>query len=245
MERYKWFWMTFLAWFFLGTLGASAMIFSPFHLDLKEISTFKAKVNGVTDENRILVNSGGIEQNLDALSDQWRKEGWKSVSGNLNLANILLKTPHEYTGALASLVQLRTFENRDSFRLLGLMQDHQNGRTYQWVSEVPKTAIFPPGQNDINFPLMPPSTAMDLIHVETGKLELLTWTQPAEGAAEEGFVHLYASQGFSGRLWSMDPDGSTYLLQMGSTKLLAVIQGGDEEDTISVVKLSKIERNSL
>jgi hypothetical protein len=239
MKNHKWFWMTFGAWCFIATMGAWALIFSPFHLNLKKISEFQVKINGYSSKSQVLTTSAPIDRSLNAITRQWESEGWKSLTNNLNFAPILMNIPEKYENLASTLVQLQIFQKNEDYRLLGLLNDVNDNQTYQWIDEVPKKAIKGQDPSKIEFPLKPPQNASNVFTIKSEKVETCSWSLPAGPRIENQFIHTYASQGFNGRIWSRRTGESTYILQRGSIKLLAVLDQSGNKNIISLVKLNK------
>lgn len=239
-HQYKWFWITFCGWCFTAAVGAWALIFSPFHLNSKKISEFSSEVNGTVGINQILVCASPLPESLRATTQQWQSEGWKCTTGTLNLAPLLLKSSKENWAGLDSLAQLRIFQKGDSYRLLGLLSDFNDNQTYEWIAEVPKKALKSLKPSEVDFPLKPPSTALDIRTVKSKKIETCMWSLRSPKKPDAQFMDTYASQGFSGRLWSKQNRESIYILRRGTLRLLAVVEAGNKKSSISVVKLDKI-----
>jgi hypothetical protein len=240
MRRYKWFWMTFFAWCLLGTVGAWALIFSPLYLNSKKISEFTAQVNGSVTTSTILVDSAPISASLEVITKEWQKKGWKYVAGDLNLAPVILNIPKKHSKYLAPLVQLRVFQNKDSYRLLSLWNDLINHQTYQWITEAPQNVFKPQTPSTVVFPFKPPLEAANIVTVKSEKMETLLWTLPSQKDPETTFAHLYTSQGFCGQLWARQSCGKIYFLRKGPIKLLAIVKQKGMKNTTILVKLNKV-----
>jgi hypothetical protein len=239
MGRFKWFWITFSGWCLIAAVSAWALIFSPLSLNSKKVFEFKGEINEQAAESQILVSPAPINFSLDELTAQYQKQGWNCMCKNLNLASILLDAPQEYSQLLNSLVQVRTFKNKETYRLLGLWSDFAHNQTYQWVMDVPQKTFVSPKSSDITFPFRPPSTALNILDIKFEKMEACSWSFPSNKKPNEQFLDAYSSEGFSGRLWSRDSGQSVYILHRGSVKLLAVVQADGEKNTILVVKVDK------
>jgi hypothetical protein len=239
MKNYKWFWITFCGWCFITTMGAWALIFSPFHSSSKKISEFQVEINGYQGQNQVLTSSAPIDRSLKELTGQWEGEGWKSLTNNLNLAPILMNIPKNYEKLASSLIQLQIFQKNGDYRLLGLLNDVNSNQTYQWIDEVPKKALQGQDPSKVEFPLKPPQNASNILTVKSEKIETCSWSFLTNSNIEDQFIHTYASQGFSGRTWSKQPGESIYILQRGSVKLLATLNQSGGKNIISLVKLKK------
>lgn len=239
MKNYKWFWMTFGGWCFITTMGAWALIFSPFHLNSKRISEFQVEINGYSALNQVLTSSFPIDRSLKAITGQWESEGWKSITNNFNMAPILMNIPEKYEKLASSLVQLQMFEKNGDYRLLGLLNDMNSNQTYQWINEFPKKAIRGQDPSKVEFPLKPPQTASNVFTIKSEKVKTCSWSVPVSFRIEDQFIHTYALQGFSGRVWSKRTGESIYILQRGSVKLLAVLNQSGNKNIISLVQLNK------
>ncbi len=239
-NRYKWFWITFCGWCFIATVGAWALIFSPFHISTQKISDFSNKINGATEVNQILVCTSPLRESLKAITQQWQSEGWECTTGTLNLAPVMLKLPKENQSGMDSLAQLRLFQKGGFCRLLGLLGDFNDNQTYEWVAEIPQEAFKSPKPSEMDFPLKPPALASEIMDVKSGKIEICGWSLRPSKNPPLQFTQTYASQGFSGRLWSEQNGESVYFLHRGILRLLAVVETGPKKILISVMKLDKV-----
>ncbi len=239
MVKFKWFWITFIVWCLLGGVGAWALIFSPFSFTSTKVTEFKAEINGGTAESQILVSSASLGSSLDSLTKEWQAEGWNRVSGNLNLASILLDMPKGYARVLDSIVQVQMFQSKDSFRLLGLWSDFNDHQTYEWVTDVPQKIMKSQKPADVDFPLKPPAKAANVLTIKSGKIEVCSWSLASQTESPAQFTSIFALEGFNSYLWSKQPGEWFYILNRGSIKLLAVVQTKGEENLISLVKLDK------
>lgn len=240
MLKFKWFWITFLGWCLIGAASAWALIYSPFRFDTKTISEFGAEINGYKAKSQIRVSTSSLGASLNSLSEELEEAGWKCVSRKLNLASILLGNPQNFKKSLDSLVQVQMFQNKDSYRLLGLWCDYNDHQTYQWVTDIPQKALKSQKSSDVDFPLKPPVDAFNVLTIKTEKMEACSWALAASQRPLARFSNIYTSEGFSGRLWSEKPGEAVYILRRGSVKLLAVIQTETTKNNlISLVKLDK------
>src|SRR5579859_4459284 len=179
MNKFKWFWITLTGWCVIGAVGARAIILSPFHLDSKEIFESKAEINGVGAQSRLLASSASMDSSLVELLREWQAQGWNCVSGDMNLASVILGVPRKYEGFLDSLAQVRMLQNKDTYRLLGLWSDLDSHQTYQWITDVPRKALDRPDPSDVDFPLKPPMGAQGVLTVKLGKnknMEVCSWS---------------------------------------------------------------------
>ncbi len=239
LKDYKWFWVTFLIWFFLGCLGAWALIFSPAPLNQRIISEFTVQINGAIGKNTISRVSGSMNLALERITRDLEEKGWENISGRVNLAPLLLNTAPEYRNILNRLIQLRLFQNRENYKFLGCLDEANQQETYQWISEIPKTAFdsLKPGQS--GFPMIPPSTALNVSWIKSKKMESLSWTTKNDPAFQGNFPRFYSAQGFSGKLTSSSNDfrERVYILRRGTDRIVAVLTGENGKFVTSLVKL--------
>lgn len=238
MTRFKWFWITFSAWCLIATVGAWAVIYSPFRLDSKKVCEFEAQINGKLVKSQILVTSTSLDLSLDGLTSQWQEQGFECVSKNINLASVLLKIPKKYWGALNSLAQIRMFQNNDDYRLLGLWSDPNDHQTYQWITDVPKGILKAQTTSTSSFPFRPPTNASNFMVIKTEKMETLMWCLPSGPKPDQELMNFSASQGFAGRLWSKRLNESVFLLQKGSLRLIATAEQDGNKNVFSLVKIN-------
>jgi hypothetical protein len=239
VKNRKWFWLTFGAWCFIASVGAWALIFSPFSWESKEISEFSLQVNGSIETHQIRLGSGSVKGTLDALTYQWEQEGWRCETRDVDLAAFMTNVPLEYEKAMASIVQLRVFKGKDSYRILGLLNDPEKDQTYQWIAEIPKAAVRGQNPSQTDFPLKPPVNAINVFTVKSEKMDASLWSFPRQKNTESQFVDIYVSQGFSGHLWARQSYDSVYILRKGSIRLLGIVDQGSKKNMISLVKLNK------
>lgn len=239
MKNQKWFWMTLGTWCFIAA-GAWALIFSPFHLRSREISEFSVKVNGADEKNQIWACEVSVPKSLESLSHEWESEGWKCSTGKFNLASALLLLPPEDQEILAQVIQLRVFEKKHFYRLLGAINNPEENQTYGWTAEFPQAALQSQNPSKIDFPLKPPAGAFEILDLEFQKMAACSWSLPAVKNPRIQLQRIYTAQGFSGRLFAQQDGESVYILQRGPIKLMAVLEVADKKSTISVVKLDKI-----
>ena len=237
MERFKWFWITLGCWCLIGATSAWALIYSSTHLATSTVSEFTAQVNESTVHNQILVTSNSMELSRDLLSSEWREDDWKLVSGKLNLARVLFKTPNALSAPLDSLTQVQVFQKGDTLRLLALWNDIEHGQTYQWITETPKKVLEPPDPAKVPFPFHAPANARDLLFLKAKNTEVLTWFSKERRDPEMTLRALYLSQGFSGRRLCKKSGESLYILQKGSTRLLGAVEKGTSQNAFTFVKL--------
>ncbi len=124
--------------------------------------------------------------------------------------------------------------------MLGLLSDFNDNQTYEWIAEIPQKALKSPKPSEMDFPFKPPSPALDIMDVKSGKIEICRWSLMSSKDPNLQFSETYAAQGFSGRLWSKQNGESVYILQRGTLRLLAVVEADHEKILISVVKLDKV-----
>lgn len=239
VSQYKWFWLTFCGWCFIVSVGGWALISSPFHLNSEKISEFSVQVNGAAEVHQILVCHSPLQESLRAISRQWQNDGWKCVTGTLNVAAIALKLPQGARSGLDSLAQLRVFQKGSLFRLLGLLSDFDDEQVYEWVVEVPQRALKNLKPSEVDFPLKPPSNALGIMDIKFEKIEACSWLLQSSKNPDLEFTSTYSAQGFSGRLWSKQDRKSIYILHRGFLRLLAVVEPEKEKNLVSVVKLGK------
>ena len=240
-KNYPWFWATFGFWCFAVTVGAWALIYSPFtNNDSSVISRFSTRINGEQAMTTFSLNQSDTPSSLENLTRRWEETGWKSLTPNTNLASLLLDLPKPYRSLLDPLIQVRVFQNPVSFRLLGLCLNAQSGKTYQWVSDVPLKALQTQGPAEVDFPLKPSSNAFDIFTLKTEAISASLWSIKTEANLPTVFAHIFSSQGFSGRMLNSADDEATYLLQKGSTRLFGVVRKQGPKMTISLMMFDKI-----
>ena len=240
IANYKWFWITIGAWCFIATVGAWALIYSPFQLDTRLISEFSTEINKSINKNQIYLISSPMGLSLETVTEKWEAKGWKNMSGRINLAAALLNMPKEYYQYFNQLVQIRAFESEDSFRILGLLTAGNGGETYQWVSEIPKKSLESQDPSNVDFPLKPPPESLNALTVKTKDMETSIWSLDSKLNVVEMFSRAYSAQGFSGRLLSKKNDESFFILRKGSIKLLALVSDNGKKSTILLAKIYKI-----
>ncbi len=202
-------------------------------LSSTRITEFSATVNGAVETNQVLVAAAPLDANLETLTKEWKEADWKPLARNFNIVNAFLNTPRTYRPYLDRVVQLRLFQNKDRLRLLGLLNDASGHQTYQWIAEIPKKILDPQDPASVDFALTPPAGASDIINVKMEKMEVCVWSMPRA----RDFQTVYLSQGFSGKTWSDRNEGSVYVLQKGTVKLMAVVKKNAGQSRISLVKL--------
>jgi len=236
MKDQKWFWLTFGTWCFITTVGAWALISSPFHLDSKVISEYPLQFNGTVEKNRISVCASELDQSVVAIRQEWQKEGWTCTTRNFDLFSLLMNPSPADRSLADKLARLLVFQNGANVRLLGLLRNYEDGQTYQWTAEMSQKAFEIKDPSQLDFPLKPPVNALNFFFIKSKKLECCTWSLPLSPDIENQFTTGYVSQGFSGRLWSRKSDESVYILKKGSTRLLGVIKRESQNNKISLVK---------
>ena len=239
-NRYKWFCATLSFWFFAITVGAWALIYSPLSSNTSVISKLSTNINGVEAKTTLSIGQSPTLTSLEILTRTWEEAGWKSLTSKTNLAGLLLELPKQYRSLLDPLIQVRVFRNSDSFRLLGLLLDARSGKTYQWVSDVPQKALRAQGPAEVDFPLKPPFTAFDIFTLRTEAISTSMWSINTERDLSTAFAHIFSSQGFAGRMLNNDKAEVAYLLQKGSTRLLASVHKDGKKMTISLMRFDKI-----
>ncbi|GEM_PF-3421094 len=239
-SQHLWFWSALFGWCFITAVGAWALIFAPFDIRPKKFSEFSVKINGVTEDNQLLVCNAPLRESLESVTDQWQAEGWKCITGILNLAPLLSTMPKSDQETLDRFAQLRCFKKGENFRLLGFLGDSNSNQTYEWICEIPAKTLEEQKPFAIDFPLKPPQNAVHIFTIKAQKVETCIWSLPFSTNPEGRFIDDFTSQGFNGRLWSKQGEGHVYLLQRGSIRLLASIEMTDKKETISVVKLDRI-----
>ena len=234
LDRYKWFWMTLGLWLALGIFSAWALIYSPFHLETKEVIEFSAQVNGSEQHDRILVGPAPIGTGLEAVTKEWEEEGWKPVSGKTNLVNVLLGTTKDSQGTLDHLAQLRLYGKKDRLRLLGLLASAHDGQTYYWISEMSQDALHSPDPASVVLPLGLPSNASNIatINMDGTKAVVFTVSDPFDP------ISLGVNQGFSCRPLPSHAGSEAYLLQKGKEKWIAASERFGGQIHVSLMQLT-------
>ena len=237
MKGHSWFWLTFLTWCLIGTMAAWALITSSSDGDLQLVAKFDISINGTTEPNRIQVTSEPLDRSLAEMTQRWEKEGWTPLPKGLDFISALLDLPPQYARSLDPLAKLVVFQDKgkQKFRILGLWRDEANGRTYQWTAELPKGALHPSDPSRLPFPFKPPTRAIDVVSVNTGKVDVLGWKEGPGKDPERTLGLCCSSQGFDQKPLSRNGQESAFLLQRGSVKLLAVVDPRDR--TMALVRL--------
>jgi hypothetical protein len=235
--KYKWFWITLALWFVLGAITSRALIFSPFQFTPQKIAHLEPTVNGQKQSDDFYVLLNCLQDCLITTTKHWEEAGWKCVTPGANIASLLLGLKNNDT-ILSSYIQLRLFQKKESYRLLGLWNDEKNRKTYECVCEFPISIFSEKASiNHWDFPLKPSSGAFRPFCFNYGGQHIASWEQPSDGNGEYQFHQLFSNQGFTGRLWSRRNEETVYILQKGSIKLLAVIRPQNMRTSISLVKV--------
>jgi len=239
MKGHSWFWLTFLTWCLIGTMAAWALITSSSDMDLKQVAKFDISINGTTEPNRIQVTSEPLDRSLAEMTQRWEKEGWTPLPKGLDFISTLLDLPPQYARSLDPLAKLAVFQDKggENFRILGLLRDGSNERTYQWTVELPKKALRPSDPSRLPFPFKPPTQAADVVSITTGKVDVLGWKERSGIGAEEALSRCCSSQGFDKKELSRNDGESVFIVQKGPVKLLAVVDRGPQDGTVALVKL--------
>jgi len=239
IKKHKWFFSTLSLWCLLSALGAWALIYSPFIPTRKSLGDFAARINGVTARGSLYATDLAARPAVTRIMTDWNKEGWKETGGNL--APVLLALPRNLDSSLSEILQVRIFHNRRlaAFRALALLTDANRGQTYEWVAEIPQKALQSPDPHSVDFPLNPSANAADIRQITVEKMAILYWVQPPGLDPTGFFQRLYASQGFSGRIYSREKFGATFILRRGSLKLFAMVQETADKSTIIICKMSE------
>jgi hypothetical protein len=236
----NWFWTAFSAWIFLGvTVTAWPLIYSPFHLKKIKISAFDIETNGVKQQHQMWVSSSPIKLYETELKTEWGKDGWRQITGNLDLTPYLLGLEkHEIF--LLDYLRVRVFRKNNFLKILGLWNNLKKDQTYCWIAELPITG-FDNQQNlpTYSFPLSPPSNTLDIYSGKVKNLQFACWTLPLHSYPEEKFREIFSSQGFKGRLWNRRPAETIYLLEKGPVRIIAALKSEGTKEAISLVLFDK------
>jgi hypothetical protein len=237
--KYKWFWLTLLTWFVLGGLSTWALIYSPLQLLPKKVNRINVEVNGLNQKYELYEFPNSLEDCLAGTIALWKKEGWVCRTGNINFANMLLGSKTDYS-LLSAYLHISLFQKNDLLRVLGTWRDHKNARTYQCTAEIPqKCFITSASETRWYFPMKPPSDAFQPCCARFSGFQVAIWFQPTRRDLENGFIELFSSQGYDGKLWTKNDDETVYLLRKGKTRLLAMLKSEEQKDMVSLLSLNK------
>ncbi len=234
--KYKWFWMTLGLWFLLaGSVTTWALIYSPYRLEFSPKARFEAVMNGSRQTHEIEVASGSLENVLAQTMARWRKEGWESESGTLNLASPLLGMKRDEP-LLSSFLHVSLFKKGDLRRVLGLWSDSKNGQVYRWVAELPKATLDDgAARSHWKFPVNPPTGVLRLYNGSLEGLQTAGWSYPANSTDVLDFGSFVAAQGFDQSPFPGSPGEKAYILKKGSVRILAVLREGEKGNSVGMV----------
>lgn len=179
-----------------------------------------------------------LEDCLIKTTNEWKKERWIPCTGNINFANLLLGSAKENT-LLSSFLHISLFQKNRTYRLLGFLRDRQDSKTYQCVAEIPIDCFESKASSTHwNFPMKPSSNAVQSYWAKYEGFQFATWSQPADPNFENGFIELFSSQGYEGRLWNKNQGEIIYLVRRGKIRLIALLKPENKEDVVSLMQLN-------
>ena len=236
--KYKWFWITLTTWVILGTIFSCwAFIYSPLKLDWREKVQFNGSLNGFKESNTVDIVSGALADCLEQTKKQWEIEGWKPMTGGLNLAPLLLGLSSDHN-LLSPYLYVGIFQKKDYYRVLSFYNDYRLNQTYRLVSEIPQKAFNPKEiLNHWNFPLKPPVEAFSPYCGEFKKFGIALWFLPFDKNSQDHFQAFCSDQGFDYRLWKTEDKEKIFTLRKGNIRLIAVLNTEDKKNVISMVRL--------
>ncbi len=237
--KYKWFWITSVTWFALGGISSWALIFSPINIHPQKTIHLEPEINGQKQIDDIFVSSDSLEDCLIETTRLWEKEGWKCTNEGRNIAALLLGAQSD-NSILSAYVHIDMFEKGGRCRIIGLLKNQKDRKTYECISEFPISTLSSKACLDHwDFPLKPSPESFHLFCFNYNGRQLASWAQSTHKNGEQLFRSLFSNQGFSENLLSEQRGEAVYILQKKSIRLIAITREDDKKVTISLVKLSQ------
>ncbi len=235
---FKWFWGTLSFWLAFGTAVSTwALIFSPMRLSSNQTVNLEGLVNGLRQIQELRLVQAPLCRVLTENTALWKKDGWKTKSGPINLASLLMELGGSET-LFSSFIHVSLFEKNGTFRVLGLWEEPGQTRTYEWIAEISKNTFEPSAVGSRwNFPLKPPKEALNLFTGEVNNLQIAGWCWLDQTGGEALLSKTASAQNFAQTPWSQSQIDKTCFLKKNSQTIMAVLNSAGGLTRVSLFKV--------
>ena len=237
--KQKWFWITFIFWVFLaGSVICWALISSPLQFQPQTISRYETQVNGATQKTEFWVNAGRLSDLAPIISREWIKDNWKPLGAGLDLSSVLLKSLNSNYD-LSDQLQIKAFERKDTYQVLGLWQSSESDETYGMTCQLPLEALNPiEAKNHWGFPIQPPPNTINLFYEQLSSFKIGFIRLPGEKIAVDTFEQNCSENGFKKTLIPSDEkDKKIFLLLKKEIRILAIENKDGSENLVTLISL--------
>jgi hypothetical protein len=226
-------------WLAFGvSLSTWALIYSPWRFPFAKTVRFEGRINGIPLNQELTLIGTPLSEVLAATSASWRLEGWKTATGNLNLAALLSGLRGGET-LFSAFVHVSLFEKGETYRILGLWSGPGQKRTYEWVGESPKMTFEDSrSRSKWDFPLKPPPEAFNLYSGSVKDLLIAGWSCPFVPDAKIRFSRYASAQKFFQTRWVHNREEEMCFLKNNSKTLAAVLSSAGGRTRVSLLRIN-------
>jgi hypothetical protein len=233
--KYKWLWLTSAFWILMGSFfPLRALIDSNAYSQWTSIHEFTGEMNGFTVKNKIERSPGSLTAGLIETVENWKIQGWTSVSGPLNLAAVSLGLSSD-SPLLSEQIHLGLFQKGLYYRILGFLNDPRQNRVYRWTAEFDRRALSSEQKSSAwDFPLKPPAQARQPRVAGIGEMRTAAWSW-IDSPSEASFTDFCAAQGFQGNPLRKNGAETVYGLRKGGIRIIAILKKEGRESSMTAV----------